>query len=180
MSDIPILTAGLAMCDPEKVFKILETFHNEHYSVFPRDRLTERLCNAFHDQFVADNSAPGNAAALRDVVESLCEISPNDEVELSKLSKRLIADDIYGGGLVEKIVRDIAKARAALSEPARNVDKLETKEAALAALKERFPVEENFAGFEMAVEWLLDTQDFCLAWPVSHRFGSSKPKGGAK
>lgn len=64
--------------------------------------------------------------------------------------------------------------------PARNVDKLETKEAALAALKKRFPVEENFAGFKMAVEWLLDTQDFCLAWPVSHRFGTTAQKGGAE
>lgn len=71
-------------------------------------------------------------------------------------------------------------ADAALAEPARNVDKLETKEAALAALKERFPVEENFAGFEMAVEWLLDTTDFCLAWPVSHRFGTTAQKGGAE
>lgn len=157
MSDIPILTAGLAMCDPEKVFKILETFHNEHYSVFPRDRLTERLCNAFHDQFVADNSAPVNAAAMRDVVESLCEISPNDEVELSKLSKRLIADDIYGGGLVEKIVGDIAKARAALAAPARNCDARDVHDA-----WRDFLVDERFAdcsasfkvGANAAIRWL--------------------------
>lgn len=38
----------------KEVYEILKAFHNEHYSVFPRDELTEKLCHAFHDQFVAD------------------------------------------------------------------------------------------------------------------------------
>lgn len=38
--------------DPGTVFAILRDFHNAHYSVFPRDELTERLCHAFYDQFV--------------------------------------------------------------------------------------------------------------------------------
>ena len=39
-----------------EVYAILRDYHNEHYSVFPRDELTERLCHAFHDQFVADEN----------------------------------------------------------------------------------------------------------------------------
>jgi len=38
--------------DPGTVYAILRDFHNAHYSVFPRDELTERLCHAFYDQFV--------------------------------------------------------------------------------------------------------------------------------
>ena len=41
-----------ALDDPATVFAILRDFHNAHYSVFPRDELTERLCHAFYDQFV--------------------------------------------------------------------------------------------------------------------------------
>lgn len=41
-----------ALDDPGTVFAILRDFHDAHYSVFPRDELTERLCHAFYDQFV--------------------------------------------------------------------------------------------------------------------------------
>lgn len=119
----------------------------------------DRLVAKARAALSAPPEPPSNAAAMRDVVESLCEISPNDEVELSKLSKRLIADDIYGGGLVEKIVRDIAKARAALAAPARNCDvsrdTKETIERCLASLN----VESSSASFDAgvcaAIGWML-------------------------
>ena len=116
-----------------------------------------------------------NAAAMRAALEHLMEFTCNS------CENRLCEDDVeyVEGQAFQSSCGAIIEARKALAAPARNVDKLETKEAALAALKERFPVEENFAGFEMAVEWLLDTQDFCLAWPVSHRFGFSNQEGGA-
>ena len=41
-----------ALMDPGTVFATLRDYHNAHYSVFPRDELTERLCYAFYDQFV--------------------------------------------------------------------------------------------------------------------------------
>lgn len=41
-----------ALKDPKTVYRVLADFHNSNYSVFPRDKMTERLCHAFHDQFV--------------------------------------------------------------------------------------------------------------------------------
>jgi hypothetical protein len=41
-----------ALKEPNTVFEILKQFHDAHYSVFPRDELTEWLCHAFYDQFV--------------------------------------------------------------------------------------------------------------------------------
>lgn len=80
------------------------------------------------------------------------------------------------GGHVER------KIREALAAPARNCDKPEfsTPEQALAALKYRFPIEGNFPGFKMAVEWMLDTQDYRIAEPVSRRFGQQPKEGGAE
>lgn len=48
-----------ALDDPGTVFAILRDFHDNHYSVFPRDELTERLCHAFYDQFVVKPNTEG-------------------------------------------------------------------------------------------------------------------------
>lgn len=48
-----------AFKDPATVFAILRDYHNAHYSVFPRDELTERLCHAFYDQFVVKPNTEG-------------------------------------------------------------------------------------------------------------------------
>lgn len=44
--------------DARSVDRILADFHNEHYSVFPRGELTERLCHAFYDQFIGPPESP--------------------------------------------------------------------------------------------------------------------------
>lgn len=44
--------------DANALFAAFKKFHNEHYSVFPRGELTERLCHAFYDQFVGPPEAP--------------------------------------------------------------------------------------------------------------------------
>lgn len=46
-----------ALHDPQQVLNVLAQFHDEHYSVFPRDQLTERLCHAFYGEFVKDPDA---------------------------------------------------------------------------------------------------------------------------
>ena len=77
----------------------------------------------------------------------------------------------------------INECREALCAPPRNCDKPEfaDPEKALNALAERFPLcEELYSGFKVAVHWLLDTQDYCLANPVSRRFGQAPEKGGAE
>ena len=68
-------------------------------------------------------SAPvGNSAAMREALESFCAIAESDVQELVRLSKRLIDEDIYGGGIIQKLVSDIGKARAALALPRRQCD----------------------------------------------------------
>jgi hypothetical protein len=46
-----------ALHDPQQVLNVLAQFHDENYSVFPRDQLTERLCHAFYGEFVKDPDA---------------------------------------------------------------------------------------------------------------------------
>ena len=72
------------------------------------------------------------------------------------------------------------QAKDALASKPRNCDKPEfaDTEKALNALAERFHLgEELYSGFKVAVHWLLDTQDYCIANPVSRRFGQAPEKG---
>jgi hypothetical protein len=104
---------------PESVYAMLEEFHNAHYSVFPRDELTERLCHAFHDQFAkADSTTPGNAAAMRAALENarskfihIKKCADEGEVSRKKLAI-----------LCEFVSQEIS---AALAAPARNCDRPE-------------------------------------------------------
>ena len=64
----------------------------------------------------------GNIAAMREAAESLCAISEGDMGELRVLSKRLIDEDIYGGGLIDWMVSGIGNLKLALAAPARNCD----------------------------------------------------------
>lgn len=48
-----------ALDDPGTVFAILRDYHNAHYSVFPRDELTQRLCHAFYNQFIEKPKTEG-------------------------------------------------------------------------------------------------------------------------
>ncbi len=50
---------------------------------------------------------------------------------------------------------------------------------AIEALKKRFPIEENFKGYEVSARWIYDTQDYCLGVAVDRPFGQSV-EGGAK
>lgn len=103
-----------------------------------------------------------NAAALRDALE-LCLAWYNEET-----AEGVTVDDVA------------EKAQKALASKPRNCDKPEfaTAGQALAALKQRFPVEEWSGALRMAVNWLYDTMDYCLALPVSRRFGQQPKEGG--
>lgn len=63
-----------------------------------------------------------NNKAMREALESFCTITESDVQELVRLSKRLIDEDIYGGGIIQNLVSDIGKARAALAKPPRACD----------------------------------------------------------
>ena len=88
----------------------------------------------------------------------------------------------FGNPVVRGLLNTLTAVRnvalSALSEPPRNCDKRATNaDEAIVALKQRFPVEEFFAGFEMAAKWLYDTQDYCLGEVADRPFGQPE-KGG--
>ena len=61
----------------------------------------------------------GDAAALRDALEALNRI---DTRGLKRLLYELVEADIFDGGLINKIIAAVDKAKAALAAPPRNCD----------------------------------------------------------
>ena len=120
---------------------------------------------------IEDRPAAGDGAKLRAAL-----------VEIGRMSQWGGTD--FGNPVVRGLLITLDTIRntadAALSAPARNCDKLATNaDEAIAALKQRFPAEEWFAGFEMAAKWLYDTRDYCLGVVADRPFGRPA-EGGAK
>ena len=103
---------------PEEVLEVLRAFHDAHYSVFPRDELTERLCHAYHDQFVAD--APvGNAAKMRAALEVV-----------GRMASSCLLDEGCGyAKTLDNCEAMSSLAHTALSAPPRNCDAMTADEA---------------------------------------------------
>lgn len=122
---------------PESVYVMLEEFHNAHYSVFPRDELTERLCHAFHDQFAkADSTTPGNADALREALHECLAAATHLRALFCNTDPMQGPDRAIRVNDLEPIADQIERATAALSAPARNCDRFKTLDEAREAFQD--------------------------------------------
>lgn len=80
---------------------------------------------AKHEKEIAElKKQTGNAAAMREALEAINRIETRG---LKYLLMQLVEADIYDGGLINKTISAIEKARRALSAPARNCDFYDNK-----------------------------------------------------
>ncbi len=68
-----------------------------------------------------ETTTVGNAAAMRETLEAINRINTGG---LKRLLVELVEADIFDGGLINKTISAVEKARRALSAPARNCDKM--------------------------------------------------------
>ena len=74
-----------------------------------------------HEKEVAElKNQTGNAAAIRKALEGINRINT---IGLKRLLVELVEADIFDGGLINKTISIVEKARAALSDPPRNCDR---------------------------------------------------------